>query len=117
MLAATAAASIAWADPYAYTIVDARAVPAPLGGLSGDARRGAEAAATHCAACHESPRALDGLMPGTIRLAIIDRSVLDPDAEPHAFYIPDAEGQTALGAQTIEDIVVFLAGDRSRRDP
>jgi mono/diheme cytochrome c family protein len=117
MLAIAGTGRPALAEPYAFTVVDARAVPAPLGGLRGDAGRGAALAAQHCAACHGDREALGSLMRGTVRLAIIDLSVLDPEAKAHAFYVPDAEGRTALTAQDIEDIVVFLAGERPRRTP
>ena len=104
-------AGAAGAEPHAYTIVDAARVPAPLGGIVGDAARGAAAFATHCAACHADP-AFGTASPATLRLAIIDLSVARPAVTDHAFYDPDAEGRTRLRAATVEDIVAYLAADR-----
>lgn len=100
-------AAAASAEPYAYTIVDAAEVPAPLGGIVGDAARGAAAFAEHCAECHEAS-VTRGAAP-TLRLAMINLSVIAPHVEGHAFYDPDAEGRTRLSARTIEDIVAYLA--------
>lgn len=104
-----ATAGAAAAEPFAYTIVDAAAVPAPLGGVAGNAGRGAAAFARACGACHDAA-AFARAEPGALRLAIVDLSVLRPDAADHAFYDTDEEGRTRLSARTVEDIVAFLGG-------
>lgn len=104
-------AGVAGAEPYAYTIVDAARVPAPLGGITGNAARGEAAFKAECATCHAgAPGA--GADPAALRLAIIDLSVTRPEVDEHAFYDPDAEGRTRLRARTIEDLVAWLAGPR-----
>jgi hypothetical protein len=98
----------AGAEPYAYTIVDAAGVPAPLGGIAGDAARGEAAFAEHCADCHAAA-ALAGGEAASRRLAIIDLSVMQPSVADHAFYDPDAEGRTRLSARMVEDILRHLS--------
>jgi mono/diheme cytochrome c family protein len=96
------------AEPYAYTIVDAARVPVPLGGIVGDAAQGETAFAAQCTECHAAT-ALAGRDAAAIRLAVIDLSVMRPEAAGHAFYDPGADGRTLLRARTIEDIVTYLA--------
>jgi hypothetical protein len=101
-------AAVASAEPYAYTIVDAAGVPAPLGGIAGDAARGEVAFAEHCADCHAAA-ALAGGEVASLRLAIIDLSVMQASVADHAFYDPDAEGRTRLSARMVEDILRHLS--------
>ena len=116
MLAAgLSVASPAVAEPFAYTIVDALAVQAPLGGLSGQPRRGAAAFEASCASCHTAG-SVAGVPAGSVRLAIVDLSVLKPEIEGHAFYDPDEEGRTRLSARKVEDIVAYL-GSRAAAAP
>lgn len=109
-------ASPALAEPFAYTIVDAMSVPAPLGGLSGQTRRGATTFEKTCAPCHTAA-ALAGAEAGSVRLAIVDLSVMKPEAGDHAFYEPDEEGHTRLSARNVEDIVAYLGSRAAAAAP
>jgi mono/diheme cytochrome c family protein len=104
------------AEPYAYTVLDAEAIPAPLGGLVGNPARGETAAARSCAGCHPGG-ALEGRTPGALRLAIVNLAVTGAAVADHAFYEPDAEGRVLLSARTIEDIVAHLAPMPARPEP
>ena len=111
------------------------AVPAPLGGLRGDAARGKaivlDRRRGNCLICHAFPIAgepfpgeigpsLAGigsrLTAGQIRLRLIDQSRLDPDTIMPPYYrvkgltnvAPEYAGRPALSAQEIEDVVSYL---------
>ena len=111
------------------------AVPAPLGGLSGDAARGLalirDRRIGNCLICHRLNLAdepfqgeigppLEGvgsrLTAGQIRLRLIDQSRINPDTVMPPYYrtaglvhvAPEYQGRPALDAQQIEDMVVYL---------
>jgi mono/diheme cytochrome c family protein len=108
--------------------VDAAAIPAPLGGLTGDPAQGPALAAAHCAACHVLPSGADdaenGLVlsaarlgEGGLRLAIVNLGIVDPARADHAFYDlpgfdPEAEAPpaTLLTAAEVEALVAWLTG-------
>jgi mono/diheme cytochrome c family protein len=104
------------AEPYAYMVLDAAAIPAPLGGLIGNPGRGEAAVARNCAACHPG-ETLHGRTAGALRLAIVNLAVTGATVADHAFYEPDAEGRVQLSARTIEDIVAHLAPMPARPEP
>lgn len=115
---AGAAAKAEDPEPFAYTVVDAARIPVPLGGLMGDAGRGAALFAAECATCHGDTAAGEPLPEdpetGTLRLAIVHLGIARPVddttlPDDHAFYHPDDNGLTRLPAQAIEDIVAYLA--------
>lgn len=112
------------------------AVPAPLGGLAGDAQRGRaivlDRRRGNCLICHAVPvpgepfqgslgPPLAGvgarLSAGQIRLRLIDQSRLNPDTVMPPYYrveglvdvAPEHRGRPALDAQEIEDVVAWLA--------
>jgi mono/diheme cytochrome c family protein len=101
-------AGTAHADPVTFTVIDGRSVPAPLGGLEGDPKRGAALAEAHCARCHGGDDAIAAMAPGRARLATIDLAMTGRAVENHAFYVPTPEGTTVLSAQDVEDIVAWL---------
>lgn len=111
------------------------AVPAPLGGLSGDADRGraivVDRRLGNCLICHQFPlpdEPFQGevgppmagvgarLSPGRIRLRLIDQSRLNPRTLMPPYYrvegltdvAPEYHGEPALTAQQIEDVVAYL---------
>ena len=113
------------------------AVEAPLGGLAGDARRGAAIVTNretgNCLICHTIPDPrerfqgevgppLSGvglrLTPGQIRARLIDPTRINPKAVMPAYYRTtglthvDARyaGRPGLSAQDIEDVVAYLSG-------
>jgi L-cysteine S-thiosulfotransferase len=113
------------------------AIPAPLGGLSGDPARGLalirDRRVGNCLICHrlnlpdepfqgEIGPALEGvgsrLSPEQIRLRLVDQSRITPDTIMPPYYrvaglvnvAPEYQGRPALDAQQIEDMVVYLAG-------
>ncbi len=112
------------------------AVPEPLGGLRGDAARGAaivrDRRTGNCLICHALPLAdepfqgeigppLAGvgarLSAGQIRYRLIDQSRLNPETLMPPYYrvaglvdvAPEYAGRPALDAQQIEDVVAYLA--------
>jgi hypothetical protein len=114
--------------PVAYAVLNARAIPEPLGGLTGDPAAGPAAAqAAGCAGCHILPDggndAENGLAiaaarlgAGGLRLAIVNLGIRDPAFADHAFYDlppfdPDAETppNTLLTAAEVEAIVAWLS--------
>jgi hypothetical protein len=113
--------------PVAYAVVNAGAIPEPLGGLTGDPAAGSAAAqAAGCAGCHVLPDggndAENGLViaaarlgAGGLRLAIVNLGFREPAFADHAFYDlppfdPDAETPpgTLLTAAEVEAIVAWL---------
>ena len=87
MLAAAAAASALASSPRVapYTVVNGAGIEAPLGGLTGDAARGAalfaDPAAGACASCHGfAGAAPTGAAPGVILAAIAPEPEPQPDA-------------------------------------
>jgi sulfur-oxidizing protein SoxX len=111
------------------------AVPAPLGGLKGDAARGKDILADrrrgNCLICHSAPipeeRFQGDLGPplagiaarlseGQIRFRLIDQSRLNPETIMPPYYrvtglknvAPEYRGRPALSAQEIEDVVAYL---------
>lgn len=118
----------------AYEVVE-DSVPAPLGGLKGDARRGLEIIRDrrngNCLICHAAPiegESFQGeigptlagvgsrLTAGQIRLRLIDQSLFNPETIMPPYYrvegltnvAPDYAGKPALKAQEIEDVVAYL---------
>ena len=111
--------------PVAYTVVDGASIPEPLGGLAGDAARGAAVATDpergNCLGCHGEtaaplPALAAGRGAGRLRLAVVNLAILDPGIADHAFYdvadlgeAPEAlVGTTRLTAQAVEDVVAWL---------
>ena len=115
--------------------VRADAVPAPLGGLTGDAARGRaivlDRRLGNCLICHAFPlpdQPFQGevgppmagigarLSAGQIRLRLIDQSRLNPRTLMPPYYrvdgltdvAPEYRGEPALTAQQIEDVVAYL---------
>jgi sulfur-oxidizing protein SoxX len=113
------------------------AIPAPLGGLLGNAARGLalirDRRVGNCLICHqlnlpdepfqgEIGPSLDGvgsrLSPAQIRLRLVDQTRINPDTVMPPYYrisglvnvAPEYRGRPALDAQQIEDMVVYLAG-------
>ncbi|MET3889226.1 sulfur-oxidizing protein SoxX [Bosea sp. OAE506] len=120
-------------EPYA---VVGDAIPAPLGGLAGDAPRGAalvrDRERGNCLICHRGadpsepfqgsigpPLAGVGgrLDAGQIRLRLVDASLLNPQTVMPPYFrtenlqdvAPAYRGKPALSAQEIEDVVSYLA--------
>ena len=116
------------------------AIPAPLGGFTGDARRGAalvrDRERGNCLICHRGadpsepfqgnigpPLAGVGarLDAGQIRLRLVDASLLNPQTVMPPYFrtenlhdvAPAFRGKPALSAQEIEDVVSYLATLRS----
>jgi sulfur-oxidizing protein SoxX len=117
------------------------AVPAPLGGLSGDVDRGraivADRRLGNCLICHQFPlsdQPFQGevgppmagvgarLSAGQIRLRLIDQSRLNPRTLMPPYYrvdgltdvAPEYRGEPALTAQQIEDVVAYLVTLQAR---
>jgi len=111
-------------------------VPAPLGGLPGDAKRGEaivlDRRAGNCLICHKLPfkeepfqgeigpslvGAGSRLNEGQIRLRLIDESRINPGTLMPPYYrvenltnvAPEYAGAPALNPQQIEDVVAYLA--------
>jgi hypothetical protein len=107
-------------EPVAYVVVDGAGAPDPLTAVPGDAALGAEIAARNgCLGCHDGataagPSALAATPTARARLAIIDLSVLDPDAAGHAYYdiapdpLAERVAETRLTAQEVEDVLAWL---------
>lgn len=116
------------------------AVPEPLGGFVGEAERGKEIVLDrrrgNCLICHALPvegehfqgelgPALGGvgarLSMGQIRLRLIDPGRLNPETLMPAYYridglnevAPEYAGRPVLSAQEIEDVVTYLASQKS----
>jgi len=133
---APAGARPAAADSLLAYAVRGDAVPAPLGGLIGDAERGREVVLDrrrgNCLICHAFPVANEPfqgslgpamagvgsrLDAGQIRLRLIDQSRLNPRTIMPPYYrveglvdvAPEYRGRPALAAQEIEDVVAWLA--------
>lgn len=127
------AAEAATLEPYR---VVADAIPEPLGGLVGEAARGAalvkDRERGNCLICHHGEDAAEPfqgmigppligvglrLSAGQIRLRLVDMSRLDPRTVMPPYYrtenlsdVAEAyRGQPALTAQEIEDVVSYLA--------
>ncbi|HID45460.1 MAG TPA: sulfur oxidation c-type cytochrome SoxX [Chromatiaceae bacterium] len=128
--------SLACAESYIPWQVENHAIPAALGGLKGDPRRGRQIAIDrskgNCLACHHLPvpeeefhgtvgPPLEGvglrLSAGQIRLRIVDEKQVNPMTIMPGFYrdpryfdrvLDDYEGKTILTAQEVEDIVAYL---------
>lgn len=124
---------VAALEPYA---VVGDAIPAPLGGLSGDPARGhalvRDRERGNCLICHQGadasepfqgtigpPLASVGLRldAGQIRLRLVDASLLNPQTVMPPYFrtdnlhdvAPAFRGKPALSAQEIEDVVSYLA--------
>lgn len=117
--------------------VENNAINEPLGGLTGDAKRGqaivGDQSRGNCLACHELPipdeeffgnlgPSLTGIgsrqTVGTIRLHVVDQSRFNPETVMPGYYRPpqqlnrvakELQGRTWLTAQEIEDVVAYLA--------
>ena len=127
------AAPVAALEPYA---IVGDAIPAPLGGLSGDRERGnalvRDRERGNCLICHQGvdasepfqgtigpPFAGVGLRldVGQIRLRLVDASTLNPQTVMPPYFrtdglqdvAPQYRGRPALSAQEIEDVVSYLA--------
>jgi sulfur-oxidizing protein SoxX len=112
------------------------AIPQPLGGLTGDARRGEmlvrDRERGNCLICHQGaddtepfqgtigpPLKGVGLRldPGQIRLRLVDTSKLNPQTVMPPYFrtenlqdvAPQYRGKPALSGQEIEDVVSYLA--------
>lgn len=112
------------------------AIPSPLGGHKGDARRGREIVLDrrtgNCLICHRLPikdepfqgeigPSLAGigsrLSDGQIRLRLVDESQINPNTLMPPYYrmtdlnrvAPEYEGSPALDAGQIEDVVAYLS--------
>jgi sulfur-oxidizing protein SoxX len=112
------------------------AIPAPLGGLSGDARRGEalvrDRERGNCLICHQGADPAEPfqgtigpplpgvglrLDAGQIRLRLVDASILNPQTVMPPYFrtealhdvAPQYRGRPALSAQEIEDVVSYLA--------
>ena len=126
-----------------YAIVDARSIPESLTGGEGNAEAGRrlyfDRKVTGCSGCHGSPGgpgaqpnaggaqapALSGLAdrmePGTMRLWLVAPRVLAPEGEMPSYYEVgqrDDEddplyGSTRLSAREVEDLVAYLALQKS----
>lgn len=139
LCAATSIASAVTPVPrlHAYQ-VEGDAIPRPLGGLSGDAARGAslvqERHKSLCVLCHAGPFPdphLQGtiapdltgvgarLSAGQLRLRVVNMKRLNPDSIMPTYYeaIPNTgnvrvseswRNRPILGAQEIEDVVAYL---------
>ena len=116
--------------------IEGDAIPAPLGGETGDAARGRlvffEREQGHCVLCHAVGRlevefqgnvgpALTGigarLTPGQIRLRVADAQRIWPETIMPSYYRTDGlhqvgeawRGEPALSARQIEDLVAWLS--------
>jgi sulfur-oxidizing protein SoxX len=123
----------------AYEIVG-DAIPRPLGGLKGDARRGEmlvrDRERGNCLICHQGADASEPfqgtigpplagvgarLDAGQIRLRLVDTSLINPQTVMPPYFrsenlhdvAPQYRGKPALSAQEIEDVVSYLAGLRT----
>ncbi len=122
--------------PYFDWKVEDFAIQEPLGGLSGDAKRGKAIAGNqsrgNCLACHLLPipeepffgnlgPALTGIgsrqQVGMLRLHVVDQSRFNPETVMPGYYrtpaqlnrvATDLKGKTWLNAQEIEDVVAYL---------
>lgn len=119
----------------AYEVV-ADAIPQPLGGLAGDAGRGAaivrDRERGNCLICHKGADPAEPfqgsigppltgvgarLDAGQIRLRLVDASRLNPQTVMPPYFrtenlhdvAPQYRGKPALSAQEIEDVVAYLA--------
>lgn len=129
-----AAGSTPAAEPYPVEVVG-DGIPAPIGGLTGDATRGEtvarNAANATCLICHALPIA-DEPDPGNIgpdlsgvgsryseaqlRLRLVDPKRINPDTVMPAYYRIEGlnrvlavhQGQTIYSAQEVEDVVAYL---------
>lgn len=128
-------APLAAQPPYLPWQMENFAIPAPLGGLRGDAVRGREIVASrdkgNCIACHMFPipeHPMHGtlapplfevgarLSAGELRLRVVDEKVVNPETIMPAFYRdpvrynrPHPEFVTTiLTAQEVEDVVAYL---------
>lgn len=133
LLALPVVSSATALEPFA---VVGDAIPAPLGGLTGDVRRGAalvrDRERGNCLICHQGadptepfqgsigpPLAGVGarLDAGKIRLRLVDASLLNPQTVMPPYFrtenlhdvAPAFRGKPALSAQEIEDVVSYLA--------
>ncbi|MFW2439665.1 MAG: sulfur oxidation c-type cytochrome SoxX [Arenicellales bacterium] len=125
------------APPYFDWNVEDFAIKAPLGGLSGDAKRGEAIAGNqsrgNCLACHLLPipeepffgnlgPPLAGIgsrqSTGMLRLHVVDQSRFNPETVMPGYYRTpaqlnrvalDLKGKTWLNAQEIEDVVAYLS--------
>ena len=112
------------------------AIEEPLGGLTGNAKRGREIVKRkdkgNCLACHSAPIAEESfhgtvgptlkgigarLTVGEIRLRVADETMVNPATIMPGFYknpkqnnrvIEDHWGKTVLTAQELEDVVAYL---------
>ena len=144
LLTATLAVSSALATepapvalPYFDWNIENFAIKAPLGGLSGDAKRGEAIAGNqsrgNCLACHLLPipeepffgnlgPPLTGIGSrqsiGMLRLHVVDQSRFNPETVMPGYYRTPAQlnrvalslkGRTWLNAQEIEDVVAYLS--------
>ncbi|WP_198154842.1 sulfur oxidation c-type cytochrome SoxX [Oceanibaculum pacificum] len=134
LLAALGSQNASGAELLPYTVRN-DSVPAPLGGLSGDPRRGRDIVLDrrrgNCLICHSAPVAgepfqgelgppLAGvgsrLDAGQIRLRLIDQSRISPRTIMPPYYRieglrdvdPAYRDRPALDAQEIEDMVAYL---------
>jgi sulfur-oxidizing protein SoxX len=116
--------------------VEGDAIEAPLGGIRGDAARGAAVVrnreTANCLICHAIPDPAERFMgdvgpslagvgsrltPGQVRLRLVDPTRLNPSAIMPAYHRveglvrvdPRHRGQPVLTAQEIEDLVAYLA--------
>jgi sulfur-oxidizing protein SoxX len=125
------------APPYYQWQVEDYAIKTPLGGLTGEAKRGRAIAGNqsrgNCLACHLLPipeepffgnlgPPLTGIggrqTAGMIRLHVVDQSRFNPETVMPGYYRPPAQlnrvahglaGRTWLSAQEVEDVVAYLA--------
>lgn len=122
-----------------YRVV-ADAIPEPLGGLAGDAGRGAalirDRERGNCLICHHGDDPAEPfqgsigpplrgvglrLSAGQLRLRLVDMSRLDPETVMPPYFrtenlrdvAPAYRGRPALSAQEIEDVVSYLASLRT----
>lgn len=140
---ALAVASIAVGEAIAAGLAPYRvagdAIPAPLGGLAGDADRGLKVAVDrkrgNCVACHALPAADasfpgdvgpslanvgERLSPGQIRLRVVDQTRVVSRTVMPAYYrvddlanvAPEYAGKPILSAGEIEDLVAYLSSLR-----
>ena len=113
------------------------AIEAPLEGLAGDAARGEAVVrnreTANCLICHAIPATAERfmgdigpplagvgsrLMPGQIRLRLVDPTRVNPQAIMPAYYRtegllrvdPRFRGRPVLTAQEVEDVVAYLSG-------
>lgn len=135
-LTAAAPANAAGLAPYR---VVGDAIPASLGGQTGDAARGLKVAIDrkrgNCVACHALPATEatfpgdvgpslagigDRLSPGQIRLRVVDQTRVVPRTAMPAYYrvegladvAPEYRGKPILSAGEIEDLVAYLSSLR-----